>query len=155
MPEKVKVGDIAPNFTLDSNIDKEITLSDYRGEKNVVLAFHPLAWTSVCADEMQAFEAEIAKFAKADAQVLSISVDSVPSRKAWAESLEVKCIPMLADFWPHGAVAKSYGVFMEEEGAAKRATFIIDKEGIIRYKKVHPTEELPDLDELLDVLKEI
>ena len=157
MSEKIelKVGDTAPDFTLDSNLDKKITLSDYRGRKNVVLAFHPLAWTSVCANEMKAFEAEIAKFAKADAQVLGISVDSAPCKKAWAESLEIKCFPMLADFWPHGAVAKSYGIFREAEGTSKRATFIIDKEGVIRYKKVHPIGELPDLEELLDVLKNI
>jgi peroxiredoxin len=155
MSEKIelKVGDTALDFTLDSNLDKKITLSDYRGRKNVVLAFHPLAWTSVCANEMKAFEAEIARFAKAAAQVLGISVDSAPCKKAWAESLQVKCFPMLADFWPHGAVAKSYGIFREAEGTSKRATFIVDKEGVIRYKKIHPSGELPDLEELLDVLK--
>ncbi len=156
MSEKIElnVGDTAPDFTLDSNLDKKITLRDYQGRKKVVLAFHPLAWTSVCANEMKAFEAEIARFAKADTQVLAVSVDSAPCKKAWAESLQVKCFPMLADFWPHGAVAKSYGIFREEEGTSKRATFIIDKEGVIRYKKIH-IGELPDLEEFLNVLKDI
>lgn len=103
---------------------------------------------------MQAFEAEIARFASVDAQVLGISVDSAPSKKAWAESLGVKSFPMLSDFWPHGAVAESYGI-LREEGFSERATFIIDKEGIIRYKKVHPIGELPDLEEILNVLKSI
>lgn len=103
---------------------------------------------------MQAFEANIAKFAFLDAQVLSISVDSAPSKKAWAESLQVKSFPMLADFWPHGAVAESYGV-LREEGFAERALFIIDKEGIIRHKRIYPLGELPDPEEILEVLKRI
>ena len=103
---------------------------------------------------MQAFEAEIAEFASVDAQVLGISVDSVTCKKAWAESIRVKSFPMLADFWPHGAVAESYGIFREVEGSSARATFIIDKEGVIRYKKIH-IRELPDLAEILDVLKSI
>lgn len=103
---------------------------------------------------MQAFEAEIARFASVDAQVLGMSVDSAPCKKAWAESLGVKSFPMLADFWPHGAVAESYGI-LREEGYSERATFIIDKEGVIRYKEIHPIGELPDLEELLDVLKSI
>ena len=84
---------------------------------------------------MQAFEADIAKFASVDTQVLSLSVDSVPCKKAWAESLGVKSFPMLADFWPHGAVAESYGI-LRDEGFSERATFIIDKEGVLRYKRV-------------------
>jgi peroxiredoxin len=103
---------------------------------------------------MQAFEAAIAKFASVDAQVLGISVDSAPSKKAWAESLGVKSFPLISDFWPHGAVAEKYGI-LREEGFSERATFIIDKEGVIRYKKIHPIGELPDLEELLDVLKSI
>ncbi len=103
---------------------------------------------------MQAFEAEIARFAGVDAQVLGISVDSVPSKKAWAETLEIKSFPMLADFWQHGAVAESYGI-LREEGFSERATFIIDKEGIICYKNIHPIGELPDLEELLEVLKNL
>lgn len=103
---------------------------------------------------MQAFEADIAKFASVNTQVLGMSVDSVPCKKAWAESLGVKSFPMLADFWPHGAVAESYGI-LREEGFSERATFIIDKEGVIRYKKVHPIGELPDLEEILEVLKSI
>jgi len=103
---------------------------------------------------MQAFEADIAKFASVDTQVLGMSVDSVPCKKAWAESLGVKSFPMLADFWPHGAVAESYGI-LREEGFSERATFIIDKEGVIRYKEVHPIGQLPDFEEILEVLKSI
>jgi len=104
---------------------------------------------------MQAFAAEIAAFASVEAQVLGISVDSVPCKKAWAEALGVKSFPMLSDFWPHGAVAESYGIFREEEGFSARATFIINQEGIIRYKKIHAIRELPDFEEILDVLKSI
>jgi len=103
---------------------------------------------------MQAFEADIAKFENVDTQVLGISVDSAPCKKAWAKSLGVKSFPMLADFWPHGAVAESYGI-LREEGFAERSTFIIDKKGVLRYKKIYPIGELPDLAEILEVLKNI
>jgi len=103
---------------------------------------------------MPAFDANIAKFAGLDTQVLGISVDSVPCLKAWAESIEVSSYPLLSDFWPHGAASESYGV-LREEGFSERAVFIIDKEGIIRHKKIYPLEELPEVEDVLEALKSI
>ena len=103
---------------------------------------------------MAAFEAESAKFASLDTQVLGISVDSVPTKTAWAESLGLKSTLLLSDFWPHGEVAERYGV-LREEGFAERAVFLVDKEGVIRYVKVHPLGEAPDLAELLHLLESL
>ena len=103
---------------------------------------------------MAAFEAESAKFASLDTQVLGISVDSVPTKTAWAESLGLKSTLLLSDFWPHGEVAERYGV-LREEGFAERAVFLVDKKGVIRYVKVHPLGEVPDLAELFQQLESL
>ena len=103
---------------------------------------------------MAAFEAESAKFASLDTQVLGISVDSVPTKTAWAESLGLKSTLLLSDFWPHGEVAVRYGV-LREEGFAERAVFLVDKKGVIRYVKVHPLGEVPDLAELFQQLESL
>ncbi len=103
---------------------------------------------------MAAFEAEKGKFASLDTQVLGVSVDSVPTKAAWAESLGLKSVLLLSDFWPHGEVAERYGM-LREEGFAERAVFIVDKEGVIRFSKVYPLGEVPDLIELLQVLGDL
>jgi len=101
---------------------------------------------------MAAFEAESAKFASLDTQVLGISVDSVPSKTAWAESMGLKSVLLLSDFWPHGEVAQRYGM-LREEGFAERAVFLVDKEGAIRYVRVYALDEVPDLMEVFEVLE--
>jgi len=101
---------------------------------------------------MAAFEAESAKFASLDTQVLGISVDSVPTKTAWAESMGLKSVLLLSDFWPHGEVAQRYGM-LREEGFAERAAFLVDKEGVIRYVRVYALDEVPDLMELFEVLE--
>ena len=101
---------------------------------------------------MAAFEAESAKFASLDTQVLGISVDSVPSKTAWAESMGLKSVLLLSDFWPHGEVAQRYGM-LREEGFAERAVFLVDKEGVIRYVRVYALDEVPDLMEVFEVLE--
>ena len=101
---------------------------------------------------MAAFEAESAKFASLDTQVLGISVDSVPSKTAWAESMGLKSVLLLSDFWPHGEVAQRYGM-LREEGFAERAVFLLDKEGVIRYARVYALDEVPDLMEVFEVLE--
>lgn len=103
---------------------------------------------------MQAFEKNIAEFEGLNTQVLSISVDSQPSKTAWAESIGVKSYPLLSDFWPHGDVAQRYGV-LREEGFSERAIFVIDKRGIIRYIKIYPIGETPDVQAILTELKKI
>jgi alkyl hydroperoxide reductase subunit AhpC len=101
---------------------------------------------------MAAFEAESAKFASLDTQVLGISVDSVPTKTAWAESMGLKSVLLLSDFWPHGEVAQRYGM-LREEGFAERAVLLVDKEGVIRYVRVYALDEVPDLMELFEVLE--
>ena len=103
---------------------------------------------------MPALDAEYQRFQEADTQVLGISVDFTASNAAWAESLGIRDIPLLSDYWPHGAVAQQYGV-LRKQGFTERATFIVDKEGIIRFAHVYDIDELPTTEELFQALKEM
>lgn len=149
----IDVGAAAPDFTLKDQQGAELKLSALRG-KRVVLSFHPLAWTSVCAEQMLDLERNSAKFDRLGAVALGVSVDSVPSKRAWAESLGIKSTSLLADFWPHGEVARKFGVFRQENGVSERAVFILDEEGIVRFAKVYPIRELPPMKEILAALEE-
>jgi len=140
----VEVGDEAPDFELNDQHNSPVRLSDFRGRKNVVLVFYPWAFTRVCTGELCAIRDELPSFQNDDVQVLSMSVDSVMAHRVFADT-EGLVYPMLSDFWPHGAVAQAYGVFDDERGAAVRGTFIIDREGIIRWKVVNA---IPDAREL-------
>lgn len=151
----VHVGDVAPDFVLKDQNETEYKLSNYRGKKNVVLSFHPLAWTSVCALQMQDLEKQRTAFDQLDTVSLGLSVDSLYSKRSWADSLNVKETALLADFYPQGEVAKKYGVFREADGFSERAVFIVDKNGIIRYKKVYPIKELPDVEEIKGLLDKL
>lgn len=104
---------------------------------------------------MRAFEEAMPRFARLNTQVLGISVDSVPTKEAWAKSLEIQSFPLLSDFWPHGEVSRSYGVLNEEKGFAKRAVFVVDKEGLIRFSKVYPIKEVPDVEEVLEAVRKL
>ena len=150
----LKVGDTAPDFTLSDQNGNKVALSSFRGKKNVVLAFHPLAFTSVCTVQMPGYSKERQSFEGLDAQVLGLSVDSAPAHKAWAEQIGGIDYPLLADFWPHGEVAKKYGI-LRAEGYSERATFVIDKNGIIRHIEVHEIGKVPDRAKLLDILKNV
>ncbi len=146
-----KPGDKAPDFELPAVGDKKVRLSDFRGKKNVILSFHPLAWTGLCAAQMKDLQESIKRLTDKDTVALGISVDSVPSKKAWAESLSVKDVEMLSDFEPKGAVARLYGIY-REEGFSERAVFVVDKQGVIRFAKVYPIREKPDVGEFCAVL---
>lgn len=148
------VGDPAPDFTLKDQNDQEVTLSALRGKK-VVLSFHPLAWTRVCAIQMQDLEKHREDMERLGAVALGLSVDSVPCKKAWAESLGIQETRLLVDFWPHGGVARAYGIFREKNGFSERAVFIVDAEGVIRFKKIYPMREVPDIGEILAALAEV
>jgi peroxiredoxin len=155
MPGKaLAMGEIAPDFTLKDPNENEVTLSDLKG-KNVVLSFHPLAWTSVCTMQMQDLEKHKADFDRLDTVALGLSVDSVPCKKAWAENIGVAETRLLADFWPHGGMADSYGVFRKMLGFSERAVFIVDREGIIRFSKVYPIKEVPDIEEIIAALEKL
>lgn len=150
----VEIGDIAPDFTLKDQNEQEVTLSALRGRK-VVLSFHPLAWTGVCAIQMQDLEKHRAEMERLGAVALGLSVDAVPTKKAWAESLDIQETRLLADFWPHGGVAQAYGIFREKNGFSERAVFIVDAEGVVRFKKIYPMREVPDIGEILKALEEM
>jgi len=132
----VEVGDLAPDFSLKDQNNQEISLSQFKGEKSVLLVFYPLAFSGICSGELCSLRDDLPRFANDAVQLLTVSVDSVFSHKVWAgqEGFE---FPLLSDFWPHGGVAQSYGVFDENKGLALRGTFLIDPEGVVRYKVVN------------------
>ncbi len=151
---KVKVGDEAPDFSLPSLQGDRVTLSRYRGKKNVVLSFVPAAWTPVCSGQWPGYNIAKEMIEKHDAILLGISVDNLPSLYAWTKEMGGLWFPVLSDFWPHGAVAERYGI-LRSDGVSERAVFVIDKKGIIRYIDVHDINERPDLDTLLSVLEKL
>jgi mycoredoxin-dependent peroxiredoxin len=136
-------GSVAPDFVLKDQNNQEVRLSDFRGAKNVLLVFYPLAFTGTCQGELCQIRDNLNDFANDTTQVLSISVDSPYAHKVWANEQGYE-FPMLADFWPHGAVAQAYGVFNAERGFANRGTFIIDRDGIIRYAEMNLPGEARD-----------
>jgi mycoredoxin-dependent peroxiredoxin len=132
-------GTDAPDFTLKDQDGNDVTLSSFRGQQNVVLVFYPFTFTGVCQGELCSLRDDLSEFENANAQVLAISCDSRFAQKQWAEAQGFN-FPVLSDFWPHGAVSRAYGVFDENLGAAKRATFVIDKTG-----KISDVFESPNL----------
>lgn len=149
---KFMVGDVAPDFTASDQDKNDFTMSEHRGKK-VLLSFHPLAWTSICADQMKSLEADKEAFDSLSTVAVGMSVDTVPSKKAWAESLGIKETRLISDFWPHGEIAKKYGIFNEEHGFSRRANIIVDEEGKVAWIKVYEPKTLPDINEVLDMLK--
>jgi peroxiredoxin len=151
----VEVGQMAPDFELKSHLGGTVKLSDFRGSKNVFIAFYPLDWTPVWTVQMPSYEADLSRFADADTQVLGISIDSIPSHVAWAKSLGGVNYPLLADFEPKGAVAKSFGAYRAADGISERALFIIDKQGKVAYKDIHEISKQPDNEVIHDVLRKL
>lgn len=151
---QVDVGDVAPAFSLKDQTEQLVALRDLRGRK-VALSFHPLAWTSVCTAQMQDLEKRRSDLERLGAVALGLSVDSVPCKKAWAEAIGVKATRLVADFWPHGGVARAYGVFREQSGFSERAVLVVDAGGTVAWKKVYPIKERPDIEEILRALAEL
>lgn len=157
----LNIGDQAPDFELPAvvgNIRQRVKLSDYRG-KNVILVFYPADWTPVCTAELPAFNAELEKFAGYNADVIGISVDSLPSHMAWQKKeIGMLSLPLASDFYPHGEVASKFGILREGEpipGVSERAIFVVDKDGKIAYAKIYPLDRQPDPDEIFEVLKKL
>ena len=141
---KVKIGEPAPDFTLPSVTGEKITLSRYKGKKNVVISFVPAAWTPVCSDQWPGYNIVKEMFDENDAVLIGITVDNIPTLHAWTQQMGKLWFPVLSDFWPHGAVADEYGV-LRSDGVSERALFFIDKEGIIRDIRVNDINKRPDL----------
>ena len=154
MKDRPRIGDKAKNFSLEDQNEREFTLSDFR-EKRVVLSFHPLAWTSVCAAQMKSLEDNKSNFDSLDTVAVGVSVDTLPSKKAWAESLGIKSTRLLSDFWPHGKVAELYGIFRTEDGVSERANIIIDEKQKIVFFKIYKLGQLPEIQEIIDVLRKL
>lgn len=151
MSEPLAVGTVAPDFTLKSGSNEDVTLSDYRGTK-VVLAFYPLDWSPGCQNQMDAFSKDFSRFEDEGAKVFGISVDSVWSHRAWSEARGIR-FPLLADFHPKGAVSEQYGVYNPERGNARRVTFVIDENGVIRDVNVSAQGEIPSVDMVCEALR--
>ncbi|MFZ5353701.1 MAG: redoxin domain-containing protein [Bacillota bacterium] len=150
----IKAGDLAPDFSLKDNREQTVKLSDFRG-KEVLLSWHPLAWTPVCTDQMRALEVNYETFQKLNTVPLGFSVDAVPCKKAWASAILINKVSLPSDFWPHGKTAADYGIFIESKGISERANIIIDENGIVRWVKVYPISQLPDINEVIQVLSEM
>jgi peroxiredoxin len=153
MAEKkvVPVGKKLKDFKLKDQNGRDFLLSDFR-RKRVLLSFHPLAWTSVCAQQMQSLERNRKVLDKLNAVAVGLSIDSVPCKAAWAKSLKIKNTRLLSDFWPHGGVARSLGI-LRAEGFSERANIIVDEAGKVLFVKAYPIRQLPDIAEILAVLK--
>lgn len=148
----IKVGAQAPDFKLEDNKGGEVSLSEFRGKK-VLLSWHPLAWTSVCTDQMRALEANYDRFEELNTVPLGMSVDPAASKKVWAAVLSIRETSLLSDFWPHGKTADDYGIFIEEDGISQRANILIDEEGKVQWAKVYPILQLPDIEEVFAAIK--
>ncbi len=147
----IAVGAVAPDFELKNQNWDSVRLSDFRGNANVVIAFHPLAFTPVCAAQVQTYERERPRLEALGAHVLAVSVDAAPSKKAWAAELGGVSYDLLSDFHPRGHVAAAYGV-LRDDGISERAIFVVDKAGIVRWTRLHAIPEHPDFEEVAGVL---
>jgi peroxiredoxin len=141
----------ALEFSLEDQNEKLFTLSDFKGKK-ILLSFHPLAWTSICSKQMQSLEKNQKYFDTLNTIAVGISVDSAPCKKAWAKDLNIRNTRLLADFWPHGAVAQAYGIFNEKDGVSKRVNIIVDENQTISFVKIYPPAQLPDIKEIIKFL---
>lgn len=148
----LKVGDAAPDFTLKTANREDWHLKDFRGKKNVVLAFVPFAFSSVCSAQLPSYEAELDRFKDLDAEIVSISMDSTHALTAWAKSMGTS-FSLLSDFYPQGQIVDLYGV-RHQVGMPERALFAIDKEGVIRYIEIQDSPgNMPDNENLFEALR--
>ncbi|MEU9998844.1 peroxiredoxin [Streptomyces sp. NPDC048370] len=147
----IEVGTKAPEFELKDNHGRTVRLADFRGEKNVVLLFYPFAFTGVCTGELGELRDNQPRFVNDDTQLLAVSTDSIHTLRVFAEQEDLE-YPLLSDFWKHGEASRAYGVFDEDKGCAVRGTFIIDKEGVVRWSVVNDLPDARDLDDYVKAL---
>jgi mycoredoxin-dependent peroxiredoxin len=148
----IEVGQPAPDFTLRDQNNEEVTLSSFRDDKAVLVIFYPLAFTGICTGELCTVRDDISHYQNDNVQVVTISVDSPYSHKIFSER-EGYEFPLLSDFWPHGAVAQSFGVFNDETGFSNRGTFLVDKTGVVRFAEMNPPGQGRDAAEWLKAIE--
>ena len=150
----IEIGSKAPDFTLRDQGRRNVQLSQHKG-KRVLLSFRPLAWTPVCHDQMFSLESHHQQLLGLNTVPLGSGVDSAPSNKAWADAIGIKNLRLLADFWPHGEIARQYGVFREADGFSERANIIIDEAQRVIFAKIYPTNQLPDIEEVIAFIEKL
>ena len=148
----LELGGPAPDFTLRDQFGQDVTLSSFQGRKAVAILFYPYAFSGVCTGEMAGIRDRLADFLTFDTEVLAISCDPVYALRAFADADGLN-FPLLSDFWPHGEVCRSYGVFDERTGSPRRSSYIVDKEGLVRWSVHNANPEGRDLEEHLRQLK--
>jgi mycoredoxin-dependent peroxiredoxin len=139
----LEVGEQAPDFTLKDQNNQKWTLSRFRGDRNVLVVFYPLAFSGICSGELDQLRDDLDTFQNADVALLAVSVDSAYTLKAWSERQGYE-FPLLSDFWPHGKVAQVYDVFNDTTGFANRGTFLVDTDGVIRFAELNGPGEPRD-----------
>jgi peroxiredoxin len=147
----IAVGAQAPDFALPNQSRETVRLSDFRGRRHVVLAFHPLAFTPICSAQAQSYETERENLEGLGAEVLVISTDNGPSKRAWAEALGTS-VQMLSDFFPQGDVSRAYGV-MGDHGLSERAIVVVDRQGVVRWTKHYGMEVTPPIGDVIAALR--
>jgi mycoredoxin-dependent peroxiredoxin len=150
----IEVGEVAPDFALKDQHGQTVRLSDFRSRQNVLLVFYPWSFTGICTSEMCEIRDALPGLTGEDARVLAVSCDSMPTQRVFAER-EGLTYPVLSDFWPHGEVARAYGVFDAERGAALRGTFVIDRDSVVRWSVVNGIGEARTLSDYRAVLGEL
>ena len=139
----IAVGEHAPDFTLKDQNGQDVVLSAFRGHKNVVVVFYPFAFSGICTGELCEIRDDLGAFVAEDVQVLAVSCDHMFSLRAWADK-EGYFFPLLSDYWPHGAVAQAFGVFNDRAGAAVRGTFLLDRDGVVRWSLINEIGQARD-----------
>jgi peroxiredoxin len=151
--KELLINEKATDFELYDHTKELFKLSNFKNKK-ILLSFHPLAWTPICAKQMKNLEENYEKFNNYNTIAVGISIDSVPTKNAWAKELDIKNTRLLSDFWPHGQVAEQYNIFRNNEGISERVNIIIDENQKIIFKKIYEISKLPDIKEILDFLKQ-
>ncbi|HOJ70787.1 MAG TPA: redoxin domain-containing protein [Syntrophorhabdaceae bacterium] len=144
----VEIGHNVGDFELKDQKEQLFRSKDFKGKK-ILLSFHPLAWTPVCRDQMLSLEKNLDRFESANAIAVGVSIDSIYCKKAWAEAIGINKTRLLSDFWPHGGLALRLGLFRHKDGFSERANVIIDENGLVKFIKVYPIPEVPDIEEVL------
>jgi peroxiredoxin len=151
MGKVIDLGFEAPDFILKDQNNEEMRLSDFRG-KNILLSFHPLAWTKVCTEQMNRLDVRVDLFEKLNTVAFGVSIDTVPCKKAWAKDIGIEKLRLLSDFWPHGDLASRLGIFREADGFSERANIVLNEKHEVIFTKIYTLSEQPDLREIEEFL---